>query len=232
MLSSISDLFGVATTTTEVVSVGTFSLCIVAALFMGIIFSKSIQYKNIVSKSFAVTIALLPAVVCVVIMMVNGSIGTGIAVAGTFSLVRFRSIPGTAKEITAVFIAMAIGLACGMGNLGYALVFTVITLVALLVLENSSFGENTEPKKEKVIRVTIPEDLDYADVFDEVFDEFTSSHELVSVKTTNLGSLFKLAYHVTFKDPSEEKQFIDKLRVRNGNLEISSSMMTTSNNEL
>jgi len=232
MLNSISDIFTTATTTTEIVSVGTFSICILAALVMGLIFSKSIQYNNIVSKSFAVTIALLPAVVCVVIMMVNGSIGTGIAVAGTFSLVRFRSIPGTAKEITAVFIAMAIGLACGMGNLGYALVFTIITLVALLVLEHSNFGESSQPKKEKMIRITIPEDLDYSDVFDDIFDEYTTSHELVTVKTTNLGSLFKLAYQVTFKDPSDEKQFIDKLRVRNGNLEISSSMMTTSNNEL
>ena len=232
MFNSINDLLTTTTTTTTVLSMGTFSLCIISALLLGIIFSTSIQYKNIVSKSFAVTIALLPAVVGVVIMMVNGSIGAGIAVAGTFSLVRFRSIPGTAKEITAVFVSMAIGLACGMGNVGYALVFTVITIVAMLLLENTKFGELTDVSKNKMIRITIPEDLDYSDIFEDLFEEFTSMHQLLSVKTTNLGSLFKLSYQVTFKDTSNEKEFIDKLRVRNGNLEISSSMMSTVNNEL
>ena len=232
MFNSINDLLATTTTTTTDLSMGAFSICIIAALFMGIVFSTAIQYKNIVSKSFAVTIALLPAVVCVVIMMVNGSIGAGIAVAGTFSLVRFRSIPGTAKEITAVFISMAIGLACGMGNLGYALVFTIITLVTLLILENTNFGEYNGSEKNKMIRITIPEDLDYSNVFEDLFAEYTSKYQLVTVKTTNLGSLFKLSYSVTFKDAKDEKQFIDKLRVRNGNLEISSSINTTSNNEL
>lgn len=232
MFNSINDLLATTTTTTTDLSMGAFSICIFAALFMGIVFSTSIQYKNIVSKSFAVTIALLPAVVCVIIMMVNGSIGAGIAVAGTFSLVRFRSIPGTAKEITAVFISMAIGLACGMGNLGYALVFTIITLVTLLILENTKFGEYNGTEKNKMIRITIPEDLDYSNVFEDLFTEYTSKYQLVTVKTTNLGSLFKLSYRVTFKDAKDEKQFIDKLRVRNGNLEISSSINTTSNNEL
>lgn len=233
MLSTINDLVSTATTTTTtVLSIEVFSLCIIAALVLGIGFSLSIQYKNMVSKSFAVTVALLPAVVCVVIMMVNGSIGAGIAVAGTFSLVRFRSIPGTAKEIAAVFIAMAIGLACGMGNIGYALVFTVITIVAMLVLENTKFGEFSDVRKNKLIRITLPEDLDYNNIFDDVFEKYTTSYELLSVKTTNLGSLFKLAYSVSYKDVSMEKEFIDMLRVRNGNLEISSSVMTTVNNEL
>lgn len=231
MLSTLNELIA-ADTTETLVTMGGFTICILAALAMGIILSGAIQFKNLVSKSFAVTIAILPAVVCVVIMMVNGSIGTGIAVAGTFSLVRFRSLPGTAREITAVFIAMAIGLACGMGNLGYALVFTVITIIVMLLLENSKFGEFSDSTNTKTIRITIPEDLDYTDIFDDLFKEYTSSYQLMSVKTTNLGSLFKLNYNVTFKKPYEEKEFIDKLRVRNGNLEISSSMMSTSNNEL
>lgn len=230
MFSSINDILG--TTATTVLTIGAFSICVIAALFLGIVFSISMQYKNMVSKSFAVTIAILPAVVCVVIMMVNGSIGAGIAVAGTFSLVRFRSIPGTAKEIASVFIAMAIGLATGMGNIGYATVFTIVIMIAMLVLENTKFGEFTDMRKNKIIRITIPEDLDYTNIFEELFEEFTSSHQLISVKTTNLGSMFKLSYTVIFKEVAEEKMLIDKLRVRNGNLEISSSIMSTVNNEL
>jgi uncharacterized membrane protein YhiD involved in acid resistance len=213
-------------------SLGAFSLCILASLVLGIIFATSIQFRNVVSKSFAVTIAILPAVVCVVIMMVNGSIGAGIAVAGTFSLVRFRSVPGTAKEIAAVFISMAIGLACGMGNIGYGAVFTFITIIAILVLENTKFGESKNTRINKTLRITIPEDLDYTDVFDDVFEEYTSSYQLIGVKTTNLGSLFKLSYNLTLKNAHEEKEFIDKLRVRNGNLEISCSSVATSNNGL
>lgn len=230
-MSTLNDLLS-ASTSTEVISTGAFIACIVAALAMGLILSYAIQYKSLVTKSFAVTVAILPAVVCVVIMMVNGSIGTGIAVAGTFSLIRFRSVPGTAREIVAVFIAMAIGLACGMGNLTYALIFTVITVGALLILENTTFAVSGDKNKHKVIRITIPEDLDYTEIFDELFEEFTSTYQLTMVKTTNMGSLFKLSYEVTLKDPYEEKEFIDQLRVRNGNLEVSSSMMSTTNNEL
>lgn len=232
MLDLFNDLLATSTTTTTVLSMSAFALCIVGALILGIIFSLSVQYKNFVSKSFAVTVAILPAVVGVVIMMVNGSIGAGIAVAGTFSLVRFRSVPGTAKEIAAVFISMAIGLACGMGNIGYAFVFTFMTIIAILILENTKFGEFTDMSRLKTIRITIPEDLDYTDIFDDVFKEYTTKFQLMSVKTTNLGSLFKLTYSVTFKNSLNEKAFIDQLRIRNGNLEISSSMMSTSNNEL
>jgi len=231
MLNSISDLL-TTSTTTEMMSLSTFVACIISALFMGIILSYAIQYKSVVSKSFAVTVAILPAVVCVVIMMVNGSIGTGIAVAGTFSLVRFRSVPGTAREIVAVFISMAIGLACGMGNLVYALVFTVITILALLILENTKFGEFGNASKQKIIRITIAEDLDYTEIFEDLFEDFTESYQLATVKTTNLGSMFKLSYDVVLKDPYDEKEFIDQIRMRNGNLEVSSSLVSTSSNEL
>jgi len=231
MFNSIEDLVIVSNEATNL-SIGVFSGCIFAALVLGVLFSYSIQFRNIVSKSFAVTIAILPPVVCVVIMMVNGSIGAGIAVAGTFSLVRFRSIPGTAKEIAAVFIAMAIGLACGMGNIGYGFVFTLIIIMGIIVLENSKFGEPDDLYKDKVLRITIPEDLDYTEVFSELFKTYTSSHQLITVKTTNLGSLFKLSYKITLIDSLKEKEFIDKLRVRNGNLEISSSIMSTASNEL
>lgn len=229
MIDSLLDLF---TTTTVDVTAGSYVWSILAALLMGIGFSYAAQFRNFVSKSFSVTLALLPAVVSVVIMMVNGSIGTGIAVAGAFSLVRFRSVPGTAREILAVFIAMAIGLACGMVNITYALIFTMVISAALLILENTSFGEPKQMSKHKIIRITIPEDLDYTEIFQDLFEQYTSAHQLVSTKTTNLGSMFRLTYTVTLNDPYEEKEFIDQIRVRNGNLEITCSMMTSLNNEL
>jgi hypothetical protein len=231
MTSTLNDILSTSTTT-DSISIGGFIICIIAALLMGVILSFAIQYKSIVSKSFAVTVAILPPVVCVVIMMVNGSIGAGIAVAGTFSLVRFRSVPGTAREILSVFVAMAIGLACGMGNIVYGLIFTAITIIAILILENTKFGELNDMSKNKLVRITIPEDLDYTEIFEDLFEDYTSSHKLTMVKTTNLGSMFKLSYDVILRDPYEEKEFIDKLRVRNGNLEISCSMMPTVSNEL
>lgn len=232
-MTALTEIISTTSTVTEAtLSLGGFTLCILVALALGLILSAATQYKSNASKSFAMTIALLPAVVGVVIMMVNGSIGAGIAVAGTFSLVRFRSVPGTAKEIVAVFIAMAIGLACGMGNIDYAIVFTAITVIALVAMESIGYGDKKGTSKDRTIRITIPEDLDYTEIFADLFDQYTSHHELASVKTTNLGSMFRLTYNVTLNDPYEEKEFIDSLRVRNGNLEISSSLLAAAVSEL
>lgn len=222
----------ILSSTYEIMSIELYIICIISAIVMGLILSCSIQFRSLVSKSYAITLALLPAVVCVVIMMVNGSIGAGIAVAGTFSLVRFRSVPGTGREITAVFIAMAIGLACGMGNVLYGGIFTMITITCLLVLEVSKFGESEVDLDKKVIKITIPEDLDYSEVFKDLMEEYTISNKLTMVKTINLGSMFRLSYDITLKHPKKEKEFIDKLRVRNGNLEISSSLMPSVRSEM
>ena len=173
--------------------------------------------RKLCSRSFLVTLALLPAVVCVVIMMVNGNVGAGVAVAGAFSLVRFRSVPGTAREIATLFLAMAAGLICGMGYLGFALLFSLILGLVIYGLNNFAFPQK---HPQKILRITIPEDLNYSDVFDDIFTSYTSTYNLVSVKTSNMGSLFKLQYHVTLKDDTTEKAFIDALRCRNGNLEI------------
>lgn len=194
-----------------------FIIYIAVALGLGIFIAASYMFKTKTSRSFLATLALLPALVCVVIMMVNGSIGAGVAVAGTFSLVRFRSAPGTAREITAVFLAMATGLICGMGYFVYAGIFTAIICVAMMLLKVTGFGDS---KDEKELHITIPEDLDYEGVFDEVFDKYTSERKLISVKTSDMGSLFRLKYTVTIKNGMSEKDFIDKLRVRNGNLPI------------
>lgn len=195
-----------------------FILCIVVAMMVGIFISILYTYKTKYTKSFVMTLAMLPTVVGVIIMMVNGNIGTGVAVAGTFSLVRFRSVPGTAKEIGAIFQAMGAGLAIGMGYLGYAVIFVVMVSLANVLLTMSSFGNSNA--FQRMLVVTIPENLDYTGIFDDLFEKYTSEASIDRVKTTNMGSLIKVTYDVILKDIKEEKNFIDELRCRNGNLEI------------
>ena len=207
--------------TTSVIPVSQFLLCIGVSLGLGIILACAYSYKTRHNGSFVRTLAILPAVVCVVIMMVNGNVGAGVAVAGAFSLVRFRSVPGTAREIATLFLAMAAGLICGMGYLGFALLFSLILGLVMYGLNHFAFPQKHPQKHpQKILRITIPEDLNYSDVFDDIFTSYTSTYNLVSVKTSNMGSLFKLQYHVALKDDTTEKAFIDALRCRNGNLEI------------
>lgn len=208
-----------------------FLLCVGVALGLGLFLSLTYAYKTYSSKSFLVTLATLPAVVSVMIMMVNGNVGTGVAVAGTFSLVRFRSVPGTAKEIGAIFIAMGAGLMLGMGYLGYGVLFTLIVSLVTLIYNQSSFGENKNTLA-KTMTVTIPEDLNYTNVFEDLMEKYTVSHGIVFVKTTNLGSLYKITYNLKLKNSEDEKEFIDAIRVRNGNLEITVSPLQTVGNEL
>ncbi len=209
-----------------------FLLCIGVSLVVGLILSLSYMFRTRYTKSFVITLSLLPAVVCVVIMMVNGNVGTGVAVAGTFSLVRFRSVPGTAKEIVMLFLAMGAGLITGMGYLGFALLFTVIMCAANLLLNLLNFGSTRNTARYKTMNITIPEDLDYTGVFDDILEQHTARYELVRVKTTNMGSMFRLTYDMTLKDPSTEKEMIDQLRCRNGNLEITVSKQENTVNEL
>ncbi len=216
----------------SIISAGDFLLCLGCALLLGLLLAFGYMFRARYTKSFVVTLAMLPAVVCVVIMMVNGNIGAGVAVAGAFSLVRFRSVPGTAKEISMIFLAMGSGLICGMGYLGFGILFTVI-MCAISVLYNLlDFGSKRNAAIYKTLNITIPEDLDYTNVFDEILSEYTTSRELIRVKTTNMGSLFRLTYNVTLKDAGKEKEMIDKLRCRNGNLEISVSKQDTTVMEL
>ena len=214
------------------ISVSDFLLCIAVSLIIGLMFAGVYTYRNRYTKSFLVTLALLPAIVCVVIMMVNGNVGTGVAVAGAFSLVRFRSVPGTAKEIGAIFSAMCTGLIAGMGYLGYAILFALILSVVTVLYNRFDFGGSKRDKMYKVLHIMIPEDLDYTGVFDEVLEKYTSSHELIQVKTANMGSLFKLTYNIALNSVEAEKEMIDKLRCRNGNLEISVSQRETATYEL
>ena len=217
---------------TTVISVTDFLLCIGSSLGIGLLLALAYMFKTRYTKSFVVTLAVLPAVVCVVIMMVNGNVGAGVAVAGAFSLVRFRSVPGTAKEIAALFLAMGAGLIAGMGYLGFALLFTVILCAVFMLYNALDFGAKKNADRYKTFRITIPEDLDYTGVFEEVFAAYVTDCQLSGVKTTNMGSMFRLSYDVTLKEPSKEKELIDKLRCRNGNLEITVSRQATVNTEL
>lgn len=217
---------------TVIITPAEFLTCLGVSLGIGLILAALYQYHTRYTRSFVVTLALLPAVVCVVIMMVNGNVGTGVAVAGTFSLVRFRSAPGTAREICAIFLAMAAGLIAGMGYLGYAVLCTLVLGGAELLFRMLSAKADGGASLYKTLHITIPEDLDYSDVFDEPLREFTREYELTSVKTTNMGSLFRLTYNITLRDSRTEKSLIDQLRCRNGNLEITVSKQETAIGEL
>jgi len=215
-----------------VISVTDFLLCLGCSLVLGLIMAFTYMYRTRYTKSFVITLALLPAVVCVVIMLVNGNVGTGVAVAGAFSLVRFRSVPGTAKEICTLFLAMGAGLIAGMGYLGFAVLFTVVMCTVFILYNCLDFGTKKNAATFKTFTITIPEDLDYSGVFDDIFAEYTRSHDLVRVKTTNMGSMFKLTYNVEIRDAAKEKEMIDKMRCRNGNLEIAVSKQETVGTEL
>ena len=221
-----------ATGTTAAIKPTDFLICLGLSLALGLLLALCYMFRTRYTRSFVVTLALLPAMVCVVTMMVNGDIGTGVAVLGVFSLVRFRSVPGTAKEIGTLFIAMGTGLICGMGYLGYGVLFTVIMCAVFVLYNLLNLGEGKRLSMEKTVTVTIPEDLNYTDAFTDLFAEYTSTWELVRVKTTNMGSMYRLTYNITFKDAGKEKEFIDKLRCRNGNLEISVSRQETVVTEL
>ena len=207
-----------------------FGLGMVVSCILGYFISIIYKYKNSYSKSLVITLALLPMIVQTVITLVNGNLGTGVAVMGAFSLIRFRSAPGGAKEITAIFMAMAVGLAVGTGHYLLAFVFVLLIGTANIVYEKLDIGKSKE--NEKLLKITIPEDLDYETLFDDILSEYLNSWELIQVKTTDMGSLFKLSYQVCFKDNMSSKAFIDELRCRNGNLEIALSRSLIKDNEL
>ena len=200
------------------VTVGGFLICLFSAIALGVLTALVFTYKTKHTSSLAMSLAIMPAAVALVIMMVNGNIGAGIAVAGAFTLVRFRSVPGTAKEVAGLFVAMAIGLACGMGYVAVAGVFFVVMAVFVLVLSTVQFGEDKGSSKQ--LKITIPENLDYDGLFDDLFENYTKSSELQRIKTTNMGTLYELTYDVTLNNAGDTKAFLDELRCRNGNLNI------------
>lgn len=219
-------------TSASSINVLDFLLCIGCSLIIGVLIALAYMFRSRYTKSFIITVATLPSVVCVVIMMVNGNIGAGVAVAGAFSLVRFRSIPGSAKEIGMLFLAMGAGLIAGMGYLGYAFLYTIILCGVNLLYNAIGFGAKKNNSRYKSFRITIPENLDYTGVFEEVFKEYTTACELSKIKSTDMGSMFRLTYDVVLKDPNKEKELLDKLRLRNGNLEITVSKQDSVESQL
>lgn len=203
-------------------SVGTstegFLISMAAAVILGAVIAGIYMFHNSYSKQFVITLALLPVIVQVALMMVGGNLGTGIAVAGTFSLVRFRSVPGSGKDICSVFLAMAVGLATSGGYVWAAVLLTAVVGALSVLYTVTSFGESKRAERELV--VTIPENLNYTGIFDDLFAQYTAKNDLVCVKTSHMGSMYKLTYHIDLKNQEKEKELLDALRCRNGNLEI------------
>ena len=207
-----------ASFTSSGITVSSFLLCSLVALLCGALIAFTYTRRTRFTQSLVLAVILLPFAVQTVIMLVNGNVGTGVAVAGAFGLVRFRSAPGSARDITCIFLAMTLGLATGMGYIGIAVMTGVVMCLLLLVYAAMSFGRR--PEEEKELKITIPENLDYTGLFDDLFAQYTRASELISVRTTGMGSLYNLHYHVTLLSSEVEKQFLDAIRCRNGNLDI------------
>ncbi|WP_312188711.1 DUF4956 domain-containing protein [Enterococcus sp.] len=224
----LSSLFSGDTSTLEWRSL---LICIAASLLLGILVAVIHMIRNVYTKNFVITLAVLPILVQSVIMLVNGNLGTGVAILGAFSLIRFRSVPGGSREITSVFWSMGIGLATGMGYVGYVVIFSIIVALFLTLLYTVPFGDR-QATSERELKVTIPEDLDYPQLFDDLFEKYTHSAKLTSVRTTTMGSLYELRYQLLLKDQAQEKQIIDEVRVRNGNLPVVLGKLTANRDEL
>lgn len=198
-----------------------FFICLGVALVLGLVVALVHKKTSRASSGFITTLAILPMLVSMAIMLVNGNLGAGVATVGVFSLVRFRSIPGNSRSILSIFFAMAIGLAIGTGYVTFAALFTVIVSALIAFMKFINFGENNMLNKK--LTILVPEDFDYTEMFDDVFAKYTKNHKLIKSKTTNMGSMFELTYDIEPKNKINEKEFIDKLRVKNGNLKVSLS---------
>ena len=212
MFNSIFD------STTTGLSIATGLICAGVALLLGVIIAITHMKTSQTTKGFLTTLATLPLLVMAVMIMINGNLGTSIAILGAFSLIRFRSIQGRAKDLLSVFFAMMVGLACGMGHVLFAVVITIISVIAIVFFTYTHFLEPN--KKQRVLKIMVPEDLDYEEVFDEIFAKYTSRVDLVQMKTMNMGSLYKLTYDITMKSGVKEKEFLDEIRIKNCNLKV------------
>lgn len=207
-----------------------FFTSLVSAIALGLVAAFCYMYKNMYSKTLVMTIAILPPIVCVLIMLVSGSLGAAVAVGGVFALTRFRSAQGSAREITQIFLAMAVGLVTGLGYIFIAIILVVVIEAMAIIFAITKFGESSS--KRRTLKVSIPEELDYTEIFDDLFDKYTTNANLIRVKLKNLGTIFQLTYDINLKDVKEEKKFIDEIRVRNANLDVICSRIITGADEL
>ncbi len=226
----LTSVFGDSSSLVSSVGSLEFLICCVVSLVLGAAAAVVYMFRHPHSRNFVITLALLPLIVQVVITLVNGNLGAGIAVMGVFNLVRFRSIPGSAKDIGSVFFAMAIGLATGMGFIVLAVVFTIIVALANIIYVLSPFGKGGNAPK--TLKITVPEDLEFEGVFEQTLLRFTSEHELVRVSTASMGSLYQLEYRLRMKGQGLEKRMLDELRCQNGNLKISLGLASTRDESL
>lgn len=211
-------LNSIITNNESLLDIKTLLICFICAIVYGLIIAFTHKITSKYSKNFLITLTILPFLVGTIIVMVSGNLGTSVAIVGAFSLVRFRSLPGTSKEIASVFFAMTVGLATGVGYVIFAGIITLVGCAIILILSKTNiFNRN---QYEKILKITIPENLDYTSVFDDVFKDFTKSYTLEQVKTTNMGSLFELNYRINLDKKRNEKEFIDALRIKNGNLKV------------
>ncbi len=221
------------TATDGSINVAQAAIAIGAAFIIGFIIASVYMFmckKEGYQKNFIIGLAMLPAVVAVVILLVGSNVARAFSMAGAFALVRFRSAPGSAKDISIVFFTMAAGLACGLGYVTFAAVFVACMLVVLIGATAAGFGDRNADKKQ--LKITIPENLNYSTVFDDIFDKYTSEHTMNRVKTTNMGTMYELTYEVKLKEDAPEKEFIDQLRMRNGNLNITIALMQDNGNTM
>lgn len=213
-------------------SISTSGVLIASAtsILMGWVVAKTYMIKNNYSKGFIATLMILPFLIQVVIMMVNGNLGTSVAILGAFGLIRFRSIAGTARDISNIFLAMALGLANGMGHVIFGLFVLLIATLMNLLIYLTEFGNN--PTSQKELRIIIPENLDYEGIFDDILTQYTDDFTLTRVKTTAMGSMFELRYLITLNKHESTKEFLDAIRVRNGNLNIVLGQVSSGKEEL
>lgn len=206
-------------------------ICTFTSALLGFVAAALYRLNNPrASKNLMVTLVVLPILVQSVIMMVNGSVGAGLAVMGAFNLVRFRSAPGTSRELCYVFLVMGVGLATGMGYIGFAVIITFAAgLILALLGFTPAFGIL---KTAKLVRIVIPEDMDYTNCFKDIFAEYAVRHRLLMAKTVSMGTLYELRYEVLLKDASKEKEFLDKIRARNGNLTVACSILVDNHEEM
>ena len=224
----MNNLFG--TIFTGNLTVGLFLVAVISSMILGLIAAMAFMYRNTYTRSLVTALVLIPAIETVVIMLVNDNIGVGLSVAGSFALIRFRSVKGNAKELLAVFLAMTIGIVCGTGYVALAAVYTLLLSVVMVLLALTGFGKQSE--NERYLKVTMPESLNYDEAFSDILNRYTTGWQLESVKTLTLGSLFRADYRIRMKDPKDTKKMIDEIRTRNGNLEIMCARAATDREEL
>lgn len=221
----IDSIFAQVTAGTELTLMNAL-LTIITAIVLGAMISFTyMKTQTNYTQSFTLTMIVLPVIVAIIILLIGSNIARAFSLAGAFSIIRFRSAPGDPKDIAFVLFTMAAGLACGVGSFGYAVLFTLVLCVLMFVLKVTNFG--AKKAAQKLLKVTIPESLGYEEAFDEVFKMFDIAYELKKVRTTELGSLYELVYVVTIDHLTSQKEFLDAIRCRNGNLDITLTMSPT-----